>query len=183
MAAKNALIVIGSPRKSGNTNAMAEILIEELNYSDIEVSIVFLNDNKFCGCIDCRACKKGELVCTIKDDMQELYRKIEDANVLVFGTPIYWFGPTAQMKTMLDRFRPYFGNKKLNGKEAYLLLPAGSGHGDCDLTTEMFKRSFDALGVHLKGVVTAKAYDEGDVLKDHKILANLKNIAKQISNI
>lgn len=178
---QNILFIVGSPRKKGNTNAMVDLLNHELKSPGVKTERVFIKDYNIGGCIDCRACKKGEMECTIKDDMQELYSKINIADVLVIGTPIYWFGPTAQMKTMLDRFRPYFGNKKLNGKDAYLLLPAGSGHGDCDLTTEMFKRSFEALGVHLKGVVTAEAYDEGDVLNDQLVVSELKNVASQIS--
>lgn len=113
--------------------------------------------------------------------MQSLYEQIDHADVLIFGSPIYWFGPSGIMKNFLDRFRPYFGNKKLLSKKATLLLPAGTGAEDCDLTIEMFKRSFEALGVNYLGTVTAKAYDIGEVNKDTNALANIDQLASVIN--
>jgi len=61
-----------------------------------------------------------------------------------------------------------------------LLLPAGSAPGDCDLTIEMFKRVFKTLQVEMVGVVTAKAYDEGDVLKDEVAMKQICELAHQV---
>lgn len=117
----------------------------------------------------------------IKDGMEELYASIDDSDVMIIGTPIYWFGPTAQTKLLLDRFRPYYVNKKLKGKKAALILPAGSGASDCDLTIEMFKRSFEALGVEFLGAVTSESYDIGDAYKDNDALQNIEKLAEILS--
>lgn len=76
-------------------------------------------------CNDCRACKRGDFICTVNDDKQNLYKEIDNTDILILETPIYWFGLTSVMKTILDRFRPYFVNKKLNGKKDVLVLPVG----------------------------------------------------------
>ncbi len=72
--------------------------------------------------------------------MQEIYPLINDADILIFGTPIYWFGPTAQMKALIDRLRPYYGNQRLKGKSAALILPAGVGRSDCNLLLHSLRK-------------------------------------------
>jgi multimeric flavodoxin WrbA len=155
---KKVLILIGSPRKNGNTSILAEHLVKFLS-KDKKIKKLYLYDYNLKPCVDCRVCKKGEMVCALKDGMEELYASIDDSDVIIIGTPIYWFGPTAQTKLLLDRFRPYYVNKKLKGKRAALILPAGTGALDCDLTIEMFKRAFKALGVDFLGAVTSESYD------------------------
>ena len=112
--------------------------------------------------------------------MSVLYKNMEWADVIIFGTPIYWFGPTAQTKLMIDRFRPYFVNKKLHGKRAALILPAGSGEGDCDITIEQFKRVFKALGVVLIDVLTLEAYDLGDAEEQIRKHDFVRDLAEKI---
>ncbi|MGQ9479715.1 MAG: flavodoxin family protein [Thermoproteota archaeon] len=58
-------------------------------------------------CVDCRRCKKDNFQCAVNDDMQILYHKLKDADVIIFGTPLYWYGPTGKMKLMIDRLRPF----------------------------------------------------------------------------
>lgn len=174
-------IFIGSPRKKGNTSYLAQKLADDIS-DKFHTEIHFPGNLKINPCIDCRNCKKGNLVCTIKDEMQPMYGKMEQSDVLIFGTPIYWFGPSAQMKMMIDRLRPYYGNKKLEGKKAALILPAGSGEGDCDLTIEMFKRTFEALGIQYLGAVTSKTYDIGDAEKDTVAIEHIQQLANQINS-
>lgn len=174
------LALVGSPRKRGNTALMVDELLLNVNEEVFTNDIVFLGDKSIGPCTDCRACTKGKLVCTVNDEMQELYQKMEAADVLVFGTPIYWYSCSAQIKLLIDRLRPFYRNEKLKGKKAILLLPAGSGSGDCDLTIEMFKRTFKALQIGYVGVATAKAFDEGDVMNDKNALEEIKVLASKI---
>ena len=178
----NIQILLGSPRKKGNTSYLAQKLKESLS-EKFQADISYLSNLNLQACTDCRNCKKGDLICTVKDDMQPLYAKMDQSDVLIFGTPIYWFGPSAQMKLLIDRLRPYYGNKKLKGKKAALILPAGTGEADCDLTIEMFKRTFDALGIEYLGAVTSKAYDIGDAEKDDKALNEIKQLSARINAI
>jgi multimeric flavodoxin WrbA len=178
---QNILILIGSPRRKGNSVEMADMLMTQLEEKDFHSQMLFLYDHDIASCLDCRACKKGGKVCTVKDGMQDLYAYLEEADLLVFGNPIYWFGPTAKTKLLVDRLRPYYGNKKLAGKKAALLLPAGSGAGDCDLTVEMFRRTFKALGIEFLGAAFSKAYDAGDAGKDPQTAGNIRSLASEIN--
>lgn len=172
----NVAIFIGSPRVNGNTATMATRLSEHLIDNGATCRTYFLYHHKIQPCIDCRKCKAEDMECIQNDGMSVLYKNLEWADVVIFGTPIYWFGPSAQTKLMIDRFRPYFANKKLYGKRTALLLPAGSGEADCDMTIEQFKRVFKALGMELIDVVTLEAYDEGDAqeqLNKHDFVLDL----------
>ena len=178
---KKITIFIGSPRKNGNSEIMADELLKYLNVEKFIYEKLYLYDFEIKACTDCRICKKGKMICPLDDGMKDLYSKIDDSDILIFASPIYWFGPSAVTKLLLDRFRPYYGNKKLLGKKAALLLPAGTGEKDCDLCIEMFKRSFDALGIKFIGEVSAEAYDEGDVYNDKKALEKTGLLAMKIS--
>lgn len=174
------LILVGSPRKNGNSASMASKLLNRLNSAIYEVEIKYLYNYRIEACIDCRTCKKGDLVCKIGDGMQEMYPEIEKCDILIFATPIYWFGPSAKTKLLIDRLRPYHGNKKLRGKRGALLLPAGSGPGDCDLTIEQFRRTFTALEMRFLGAVTSTAFNVGDVDKDIYIDNTIEQLIDRI---
>ncbi len=173
-------IFIGSPRKKGNSDIMADELLKYLNRVKSTSEKVYLYDFEIKACTDCRICKKGKMLCPVDDGMKDLYSIIGDSEILIFATPVYWFGPTAVTKLLLDRFRPYFGNRKLYGKKAALLLPAGTGEKDCDLTIEIFRRSFEALGIIYIGEATSEAYDRGDVYNDKIALEKISLLATKI---
>jgi multimeric flavodoxin WrbA len=98
----NILAVSCSPRKNGTT---VEVLTEVLKGAEEEgsnVELFSVAGKTLNGCISCYVCKeKGE--CVLPDDMQELYAKMSKADGIVFGTPIYYYGMTAQAKTIIDR--------------------------------------------------------------------------------
>lgn len=101
-------IFIGSPRKSGNTVLIAKETEKGLNSNGITTEIIYLNDLAITGCQACYACKRdGTIACTVKDDMQQVYERIERADGMIIATPIYFGGVTAQTKLMLDRLFPY----------------------------------------------------------------------------
>jgi multimeric flavodoxin WrbA len=176
-------IFIGSPRKSGNTFGLAEMFKSHLDEKKFTVNTSFLYDFDIIPCLDCRACTRDKMQCALADEMRKIYDRLESADIIVIGTPIYWFGPTAKMKLMLDRLRPYFRNKKLAGKKAILFLPAGSGEADCDLTKEMFKRSFEALGIKLFHVIPAKAYNLGEVQNDNRAIKSLAKLSARLNRM
>jgi len=175
------LILVGSPRKNGNSFIMANKLIEQLDTELYKTEIKFLYDYEINACTDCRVCKTGELICKVQDGMQDLYSDIEANDLIIFATPIYWFGPTAKTKLLMDRLRPFYGNKRLARKRGALLLPAGSGPGDCDLIIEQFRRMFTALGIRFIGAVTATAFDVGDAEKDIYLDGTTKQLIERIT--
>jgi multimeric flavodoxin WrbA len=77
------LILVGSPRKNGNSVSIAERLQEKLDSQIYQIVLRYLYDYQINACTDCRVCKKGEMVCKVADGMQELYPEIEACDVLI----------------------------------------------------------------------------------------------------
>jgi multimeric flavodoxin WrbA len=99
----NVLAVVGSPRKNGNTDILVSKIAEGARSGGANIDIVRLGGLTVRECDGCHACWRGR-PCSKDDDMRPLYPRIAAADVIVFGTPVYWYGPTALMKAFIDRF-------------------------------------------------------------------------------
>lgn len=100
------LAIVGSPRKKGNTDVLVEAAIVGAKNQGAEVEKIYLSDLKFDGCIGCEGCKKS-CKCVIKDDMQQLYSKLENADGIILGSPTYFYNVTWLTKKFLDRLYAY----------------------------------------------------------------------------
>ena len=85
---KKILGVIGSPRRNGNTHILVSRVLEGANNEGMSTDAIFLNDLSIKECNGCHVCWKSER-CVKKDDMSNLYQKIIESDVIVFGTPVY----------------------------------------------------------------------------------------------
>lgn len=157
---------IGSPRKGSNTDTLVEETLKGAQQSGHTFDKLYLYDYEISPCVDCRKCKKGDCVCAIDDGMQQIYPKMDEADLIIFGTPNYWFGPSAKTKLLIDRMRPYVANKKLEGKKAVVITPAGDGARVCGPLVEMFRLSFDYLKMQFAGKILAKASERAEIKND-----------------
>ena len=84
------LILMGSPRKQGNTAALLETFCGELRKGGAEVETLLLYDRDICPCRACRQCQRDWTVfgCTQKDDVQEIFDQVLASDLLVLATPI-----------------------------------------------------------------------------------------------
>ena len=96
------LAVSCSPRKNGNTIAMLEKALDGAREDGADVELYSVAGKNIQPCDGCWGCTKTGR-CHIKDDMQELYEKLIAADGIIFGTPIYFWGMTAQAKAVIDR--------------------------------------------------------------------------------
>ncbi|SDA66011.1 flavodoxin family protein [Methanobrevibacter millerae] len=93
------IALIGSPRKNGNCDILVNKVIEKI---DGENEVFFLNELDLRYCDACQSCQKGD--CVKDDDVRNIIAKIEDADLLIFSSPIYFGQMSAQAKTIIDRF-------------------------------------------------------------------------------
>jgi len=107
----------GSPRKTGTTALLLNKALEGAVSQGAEVEFIQLNHIKMKGCQGCFSCKKrgGKSYgrCVLKDGMTPLYEKIERADALFLGSPLYFHAVTSDMKMFIERMYPYFSYKKL----------------------------------------------------------------------
>lgn len=101
------IAINGSPRKSWNTATILNKLLEGANSQGADTELLHLYDLNYKGCISCFACKlkggKSYGKCAVNDDLRPIFRKIEEADVLILGSPIYLGSITGQMRAFLER--------------------------------------------------------------------------------
>ena len=120
-------ILMGSPRKDGNTAALLTPFCEELKNAGTEIEIHWLYDLDIRPCIACRACQKDWTTfgCAQKDDGQILFQSIMASDLILLATPIYSWYCTPPMKALLDRM--VYGMNKYYGEEKGPSLWSGKG--------------------------------------------------------
>ena len=148
------LILQGSPRANGNTAWMAEEYKKAAEAAGHEVTLVNVARKKIAGCLACEYCHgKGEGACVQKDDMQEIYPLLAEAEVLVLAAPIYYFTLCAQIQAPIQRF--YSMMKPASVKKTALLLSSYSPDV-YDAAIAEYKLIAGFCGYEDTGIVTAK---------------------------
>ena len=178
----NILGINGSPRAKGNTEILLDAMLAGAQEAGATVSSVKLRHLDVSPCRACDACKRtGE--CIQKDDMQELRSKMEKSEVWILGTPVYWWGASAQLKAFIDRWygisRDIFKNRRVA-----LVIPLGSSNpSTAQHVLGMFEDIFAYLGMRQIGTLLAPGVHErgeantrSDLLEEAAILG--KSIAK-----
>ncbi len=115
-----ALGIIGSPRRGGNTESFVEEVLSGVKETGAQVETYFLSQLNIKPCNACDVCKKTGK-CIHPDDMLKLLDKIKCSRVIVLGTPLYFWGSTAQFKAFIDRF--YGAKQALKEKKVIIVIP------------------------------------------------------------
>mgnify|MGYP000136774442 FL=1 len=148
------IVLEGSPNKKGSSNLLAEHFIkgaEEAGHSVEIVDAAHKNIHPCTGCIHCGY----EGPCVQKDDVKEIREKILAADMLVFVTPLYYYGMSAQLKTLIDRFCAF--NSSIQRKKMRSVLISAAWNSD--------NWTFDALEAHYQTLVKYLNFqDAGNIL-------------------
>ncbi len=165
----------GSPRKRGNTATMLSWFLDRAGALGAETLELQVPELKIQPCKECGTCEtKG--FCPIEDKMQEVYPLLWRAEVVVMGTPVFFYGPTAQLKALIDRSQALWSRKyvfKLDDPgrpwRKGLLLAVGATKGKnlfegTGLTAKYF---FDALGASYEGALTYSRVEAAGQIKEH----------------
>ena len=114
------VVITGSPRKNGTSNFLAEEFIRGAKENGHEVFRFDSAKANVKNCIACNACAFGTKPCIQKDDFVGLSEKLLNADMIVFVTPIYYFGMSSTLKKVIDRFYS-IDDKLKTGKKAVLI--------------------------------------------------------------
>jgi multimeric flavodoxin WrbA len=182
---KKILGVVASPRKKGNTHILVSRILEGAEEQGAVTDLLFLNDLTIRECDGCHACWKGK-PCSKKDDMNDVYAKIMESDVIIFGTPVYWYGPTALMKLFIDRF-VYFNcaenRARIKGKSAVIAVPFEDETLEtADLVVSFFEKSFEYLEMNLVAkVIVPGVSQKGDILEKKESLEQGSELGKRLA--
>ncbi len=161
--------IIGSPRQGGNTEILVDEVLSGAESAGAIVKKVILNKLNINPCQACNSCyKTGK--CMHDDDMLELLKKMEESDIWVLGTPIYWWGPTAQFKLFLDRwYCPK--HQEFKGKRVILVIPFEGGHPRyARHTVGILTDVLDYLNIELLDTILAPGVGKRGAVRDKKDL-------------
>lgn len=158
-------VIFGSPRKSGNTACLLKPFLNELEKENVEINYFDVYELSIAGCRACLACQKDtkNINCVIRDDMQPVFKSVEESELIVIAAPIYAWSVPAPVKAVIDRLVystcKYYGDDPhgpalMRGKRLALISTCGYpvGHG-ADLYEEAMKRYCKHCGLEYAGIV------------------------------
>ena len=122
---KNILIITGSARVGGNSELLADAFAGGARESGHTVNIFHSGQDRMGGCLYCDACWSTGSPCVVKDNFDKLWPLLEQADTLVFCSPLYWYTYSGHIKNAMDRLYAYSKKNKprdLKVKEAMLLM-------------------------------------------------------------
>lgn len=180
----------GSPRAKGNTSTLLSVFLDEVEKSGGRVKNLDVTRMKILPCLGCGTCeKKG--YCPRDDDMQGIYPVLRKADLVVLATPIYFYGPTAQMKLFIDRSQALWSRKYVLGMEdpgrkwrqGFLLaVGATKGKNIFDGTKLTAKYFFDAVGADFSGTLGYRKVEHvGDIDSHPTALGDARAKAKELA--
>jgi multimeric flavodoxin WrbA len=182
---KKVLILLGSPRKNGNSAVLAERIGAGAQSTGAEVESLFINAMNIKPCQACWKCQSPDTKgCVIQDDMQQVFPKLIAADAWVIATPVHWFNMSTQTKLWMDRCFALgkYGKNPYRKKIAIAIT-----YGDTDPFSSgavnamrCFQDSFRYAGATITGIVYGSATAAGEIKSNTTVLTAAEELGKRL---
>ncbi len=170
--------IMGSLRIGGNTEILLDVALEEAQKNGVLISKILLRDKRIAPCNGCLKCVQTGR-CVIKDDMQEIYKKMLESEGIIWATPVYFWSMSSQTKAVMDRtFALTFPKLQLVNKVGGLILVAGNR--GCVNTASVFHMYFSYNHMFFAEFAQGYAQKKGDIQKNAMAINSAKEIARQM---
>ena len=179
----------GSPRIKGNTSLLLGAFLSEAERLGAHTLHLDVARKNISPCKECGTCEKKGF-CPIEDDMQEIYPLLRQADIIVMATPIFFYGPTAQLKALIDRSQALWARKYVHRltdpgrmwRHGFLLsVGATKGKNLFEGTIFTAKYFFDAVGASFDGSLTYSQIEgSGDIKKHPTAILDAKEKARAL---
>ena len=180
------LVLIGSPRKHGNSAKLAETAERAAKQAGASVERVFLHDLAVSPCNGCGACRETvDSPCVLNDDMTLLYAQLREADAILIATPIYSYDMTAQTKLLIDRLYA-MGSREgnaLTGKRfGFIIVYGASNLFTSGAATAMrcFHDTFDRKASWMR-MVHGTATAAGDAADNREFMASAEQLGADLA--
>lgn len=158
------IVLLGSMRKGGNTELLVNAFVDgAVNNNDVEV--ISVADYKVNPCVGCNSCFEREgNACFQKDDMNIIYEKLAEADIIVIASPVYFYGVSAELKGIIDRLHTPLRNKFKVKKLGLLLVAAATLPEVFDSIELQYKLVLDYFKLEDAGRILVRGVkDKGDI--------------------
>ena len=170
--------ISGSMRKDGNTSLLIRRILERCENAGISTEFVSLAGKEIRPCLGCEKCKEKDWCVIQNDDWGEIMQKVIDSEVLVIGSPTYYYDVCGHIKNFIDRSYSLYHRRKLAGRKAVAV--AIFFFFDGAATTETLEGFLNTHEFSYLGWARGKGYLEGDILKDTRALKKADEIGDKI---
>ena len=180
------LVLLGSPRKKGNSAILAHKIIEGAEAAGATVEQIYLHGRNIAACQACYACQKPDSKgCAIDDDMQPIYQKLLDADAWVIASPVYWFSMSAQTKLFLDRCYALLAYKEsaFAGKRIAVAMSYGDADpfvSGCVNALRTFQDAFAYVGARMVGMVYGSAEKPGEIESNQSLMQAAEVLGRKL---
>ena len=184
--AKKVLVLLGSPRKKGNSATLAERIAEGARSAGARTETIYIQGLKIAPCKSCYACQRPKSRgCSIKDDMQGVYEKLIDADAWVIASPVYWFTLSAQTKLWMDRSFALLprAEEAFAGKRIAVAMSYGDAdpfRSGCVNALRTFQDAYGYVGASIVGMVYGSAMDAGEIEKNRTLMKEASELGKKL---
>ena len=163
------LAIMGGPRKQGNSDLLADRLLEAARAQGAQTRKEYVVDWDIHPICDSTACQEEDGPCTAPDEATKLMDLMVAADVVVFAAPLYWYGPPAQLKAFIDRWSCRYDDlkKAMKGRRAFLVhTRAEENPQAAQALVDMTRMATDLLGMKWAGDLGGVAWKKGEILKN-----------------
>ena len=188
IGSKKVLVLLGSPRKKGNSSTLAEQIIQGAESVGAKVETIHLHGMKIAPCQSCYTCqKRNSKGCAIDDDMQAIYQKLIENEAWVIASPVYWFNMSAQTKLFMDRCfaLPAYNKDAFTGKRIAIAMSYGDTDpftSGCVNALRCFQDAFRYVGAKIVGMVYGTALDAGEINSNVSLMQKAEELGKTLAS-
>ncbi len=170
--------ISGSPRKEGNTASLVKVILDRCHKAGIETEFVSLAGKKILPCLGCEKCRETKWCIIEKDDWDKVIKKVLGCDVLIIGSPTYFFDVNGQTKNFIDRTFSLYHDRKLTGRKGVAVaVHANKGVTRTIQTLEGFLSTHEFASL---GSIKGTGFHEGDVLNDAEANKKAEKTADKI---
>ncbi|MBS3918533.1 MAG: flavodoxin family protein [Deltaproteobacteria bacterium] len=183
--------IFGSPRRGGNTEVLLEEVLKGAEREGAKTDRIYLTDYAITPCKECHGCDQtGQ--CVILDDMEKIYPKLLESDIIFLASPIFFYGVTAWAKALIDRSQALWAKKYLLkdpslGKEGrkrkgfFISVGATKGQKVFEGAILTAKYFFDTFNAEYAGELLFRGVDgKGDILKHPEALQQAFEVGRKL---
>lgn len=173
-------ILVGSPRKGGNTELLAQAFAKGAEKNN-QVTIISISEYNIMPCIGCNSCcHSAGNRCFQQDDMSVIYSRLLETDMLVIASPVYFYGISAQLKAVIDRLHTPMRDKFAIKKAALLLVGAAELPELFDAVLAQYDLAMKFFGLEDMGNVLVRGVREKGEIHGNKALNDAFDLGASI---
>jgi len=182
--------LLGSPRRNGNSDTLANRFVQTAEYYKASVETFALSELTYNGCVNLFECKTRLTRCGQSDDLTPVLDSIENSEVLVLASPIYFTNLTGQMKLAIDRLFSFFvpdyptaavKSRLTPNRHLVLIQTQGEPENRYANILDQYSAGFKGLGYDNTHLIRAwNVREPTDISSDAEILSQCDSVAECI---